>query len=329
MNFQKELAEIVARGELPEKYGTLILQFYESCVRLPKNCHDPHLLNPAFMQFVELVQEQCISPYLFEPYHKRIRAPIDYYTFGLSVIEAIIDKESSSTKGLDQVEKMKAQLAQKENVILLANHQTECDPQVISVLLKETHPQFAEEMIFVAGERVLIDPMAVPFSMGRDLICVYSKKYTDTPPERRSEKLAHNQKSMRQLCDLLNQGGKAIYVAPSGGRDRPTPEGEISPTQFDPAAVELFRLLASRASRPSHFYPLALKTYNLLPPPDKITDAASEPRFTRGGGAHLYFGEELTFDAEDQMKDADRKLQRNLRAEKAWKAVCALYDLLP
>ena len=43
-------------------------------------------------------------------------------------------------------------------------------------------------MIFVAGERVITDPLAIPFSMGSNLLCIYSKRYIDHPPEKKIEK---------------------------------------------------------------------------------------------------------------------------------------------
>ena len=58
------------------------------------------------------------------------------------------------TRGLDKIATMKEQLAAGENVILLANHQTEADPQIFSLLLDEAHPGFASSTIFVAGDRV-------------------------------------------------------------------------------------------------------------------------------------------------------------------------------
>ena len=71
-------------------------------------------------------------------------------------------------------------------------------------------------MIFVAGHRVTTDPVAIPFSRGVNLLCIYSKKYIDVPPEKKAEKLAHNSKTIAKLEDLLNEGGKCIYVAPAG-----------------------------------------------------------------------------------------------------------------
>ena len=43
------------------------------------------------------------------------------------------------------------QLDSGENVILLANHQTEADPGVFALLLEASHPSLATEVIYVAG----------------------------------------------------------------------------------------------------------------------------------------------------------------------------------
>ena len=48
--------------------------------------------------------------------------------------------------------------------------QTEADPQVISLLMeREGYGKLASGLISVAGHRVTTDPLAIPFSMGRNL----------------------------------------------------------------------------------------------------------------------------------------------------------------
>src|SRR5207253_1943319 len=142
-----------------------------------------------------------------------------------------------------------------DNVVLLSNHQSEIDPQVISLLIEKSTPKIAEEMIFVAGHRVITDPMAIPFSRGRNLLCIYSKRYIEHSPEVRAEKLQHNSKTLSALEELLSQGGKCIYVAPSGGRDRKGDDGSIEVAPFDPSSVELFFLLGQRSGKKTHFVP--------------------------------------------------------------------------
>lgn len=119
------------------------------------------------------------------------------------------------------LQRIEEQLQAGDNVIFLANHQTEADPQLIGLMLRDKYPLLADRLIFVAGARVTTDPMAAPFSLGQNLLCIYSKRYMDgVSPEERELKQAHNKKTMDKMADLLADGGRAIYVAPSGGRDR-------------------------------------------------------------------------------------------------------------
>src|SRR5690606_4917236 len=128
------------------------------------------------------------------------------------------------------------------NVVLLANHQTETDPQIISILLEKSHARIAEQIIYVAGERVITDPLAIPFSMGCNLLCIYSKRYINSPPELKNEKQLHNKSTMELMSRLLKEGGKIIYVAPSGGRDRRSSSGKVEVASFDPQSIEMFSL---------------------------------------------------------------------------------------
>ncbi len=68
------------------------------------------------------------------------------------------------------------------------------------------------------------------------------------------------------MSRLLQEGGKIIYVAPSGGRDRRNSEGHIEVAPFDPASIEMFYLMAKKAKTPTHFIPFALATYDLTSP---------------------------------------------------------------
>ena len=100
---------------------------------------------------------------------------------------------------------------------------------------------FGRDTIFVAGDRVQTDAIAVPFSMGRDLLCIYSKKHIENPPELKGEKSKHNRLVMKTMAKLFKEGGKCIWVAPSGGRDRPNAEtGKFEVAPFDSKSIEMF-----------------------------------------------------------------------------------------
>jgi glycerol-3-phosphate O-acyltransferase len=45
--------------------------------------------------------------------------------------------------------------------------------------------------------QVTNDPICIPFSMGRNLICIHSKKHIKNPPEKVMEKTAQNMMSMK------------------------------------------------------------------------------------------------------------------------------------
>lgn len=269
------------------------------------------------------VGEQVRHPFEFEPYHRLVTEPFDYYRFGIEFFRPLVDKGRSTLSGQDQLRRIAAQISAGENVIFLANHQSEADPQIISILLEDEWPELGKEMIFVAGERVIADPMTAPFSMGRNLLCIYSKRHIEHPPERKAAKVLHNRKTMERMAELLGAGGHVIYVAPSGGRDRPNASGQVEVAPFDPQSIEMFRLMALRAARPTHFYPMALATYDVMPPPEKVEIELGEPRKLRRCPVHLAIGEELDF---DRFTDQDREARRAAQADAAWNAVKRAYD---
>jgi 1-acyl-sn-glycerol-3-phosphate acyltransferase len=52
------------------------------------------------------------------------------------------------------------QAGRGENVVFFANHQSEADPQVMSVMLEKAgYKKEAEQVIYVAGHKVTTDPL--------------------------------------------------------------------------------------------------------------------------------------------------------------------------
>jgi glycerol-3-phosphate O-acyltransferase len=237
----------------------------------------------------------------------------------------LIQWEKSKLRGIENLKRMERQLQEGENVILFANHQIEPDPQVILLFLEKEFTNLCHNLIFVAGHRVTQDPLSVPFSKGCNLLCIYSKNYIDHPPEKKGEKVLHNQKAIRMLGQLLSNGGKCIYVAPSGGRDRPNEHGELLPAPFDPQSIEMFRFIATHAERKTHFYPLSLSTYALLPPPEKVEKTLGERRLAFSSPVTLSFGDELILDQFNHQTE-DRKQRRQLVAMEVWKRVVEGYS---
>ena len=309
-------------GAIPHKYREIFLQFYASYKEAFHNASLPIAqLFPHFSTFLQLVLQEFHTPHLFEPYHKKVRHPFDYYKFGVEFIRPLIDFSHSSALFLERADEIERHLHAKDNVILIANHQTEPDPQVIDLLLEKSHPTLGKRIIYVAGERVITDPLAIPFSMGCDLLCIYSKRYIDHPPELKADKLRHNQRTMEQMRHLFAEGGKIVYVAPTGGRDRKNSQGLIEMAPFDPQSLEMMHLTACRARVPAHFYPLTLATYELFPPPDTIQKELGEKRRVKYTPVHLAFGEEFNMDRFPGSEGKDKREKRALRAELLWKIV--------
>uniref|UniRef100_A0A7S4DHE5 Phospholipid/glycerol acyltransferase domain-containing protein n=1 Tax=Lotharella globosa TaxID=91324 RepID=A0A7S4DHE5_9EUKA len=255
-------------------------------------------------QSMMLMGDALAKPHQFEILHRAIREPFDYYRWGVEFFRPLIELETSKIHGVENLAKVVDYIEKGENVILLSNHQTEVDPQAIEILLENSGCSLASELIFVAGHKVTTDPLAIPFSLGQNLLCIHSKKYIENPPEKKAEKQAHNTKTMKKMQSLLEDGGTFLWVAPSGGRDRPDPETrEFVVAPFDDRSVQMFRLMAQKAKMASgkktHFFPMAMLTHELVPPPDGIKAAVGEKRSAKRGAANIWFGDEVT-EAQDE-----------------------------
>ncbi|XP_058069789.1 glycerol-3-phosphate acyltransferase ATS11, chloroplastic-like [Magnolia sinica] len=74
---------------------------------------------------------------------------------------------------------------------------------IIALLLETSHPHLAEKMTYVAGDRVVTDPVCKPFSMGRNLVCVYSKKHMHDILELAEMKKKANTLSLKEMALLF------------------------------------------------------------------------------------------------------------------------------
>ncbi|KAL5794627.1 hypothetical protein ACOSP7_003221 [Xanthoceras sorbifolium] len=236
------------------------------------------------------------DPFNFSPYHKAMREPFDYYMFGQNYIRPLVDFKNSYVGNVSLFYQMEEKLQQGHNIVLISNHQTEADPAIISLLLESTNPYIAENMIYVAGDRVLTDPLCKPFSMGRNLICVYSKKHMLDIPELTEMKRKANTRSLKEMALLLRGGSQVVWIAPSGGRDRPDPHTEEwYPAPFDATSVDNMRRLAEHSGAPSHIYPLALLCYDIMPPPPQVEKEIGEKRAISFHGTGLSVAPEINF----------------------------------
>lgn len=329
MTFQEKLKKYTDSKIIPEKYSKLLQGFYdEYCNTLSRKGDSIDNHREIFEILVELVRDQCQNPFHFDHFHKSIRAPFDYYIFGIEFLRPLINYEENKTYGLEIFDQIEQQLEKGHNAIFLANHQIEADPQAMSLLLERTHPKIAEEKIFIAGERVITDPLAVPFSLGCNLLCIYSKRYIDHPPELQEQKQLHNKKTMQIMSELLAEGGKAIYVAPSGGRDRQNAKGVVELAPFDGKSIEMMCLMAKKSKHPTHFYPLALKTYSLLPPPSTIQTEIGERRIIEGSGIKMAVVPEVDMNVFPGSDIKDKHERREKRALYIHNLVVEAYDTL-
>ncbi|KAJ4728583.1 Glycerol-3-phosphate acyltransferase, chloroplastic [Melia azedarach] len=236
------------------------------------------------------------DPFQFSPYHKSMREPFDYYMFGQNYIRPLIDFRNSYIGNVSLFCEMEEKLKQGHNIVLISNHQTEADPAVIALLLESTNSHIAESLTYIAGDRVLTDPLCKPFSMGRNLICVYSKKHMLDVPELIDMKKKANTRSLKEMALLLRGGSQVVWIAPSGGRDRPDPvTEEWYPAPFDSSSVDNMRRLAEHSGTPGHIYPLALLCYGIMPPPPRVEKEIGERRVVTFCGVGLSVAPAIDF----------------------------------
>lgn len=279
------------------------------------------LLNTSLHLILDSIMAK--EPYPFRPYHEALRGPgLDHYAWGNDFFRSMVKYRSSRVLGLENVRKIREKLAAGDNVMLIANHQTEADPQVLSILLElEGHGPLAERTIFVAGHKVTTDPLAVPFSMGRNLLTIFSKKYLDTfAAEEKEAKSARNRETVAEMQRLFKEGGHVFWVAPSGGRDRRSAKsGIFEPAAFDEASVGLFLLLSQKAQKAggpeTHFFPLAMWTHKLVPPPDGTQASVGESRSAARAPVGLHFGADMVPDDHGGRKGFPKAIEKAVQKQ--------------
>ncbi|KAL4354265.1 hypothetical protein GQ457_06G037210 [Hibiscus cannabinus] len=303
--FKKE----VEAGRLPPNVAAGMEEFFQNYKNAVFQSGDPAAAEIVLSNMAVALDRVLLDvedPFVFQPYHKALREPFDYYMFGQNYIRPLIDFRNSYVGNLSLFYEIEEKLKQGHNVVLISNHQTEADPAVIALLLEKTNPHISENLIYVAGDRVITDPLCKPFSMGRNLICVYSKKHMYDVPELADMKRKANIRSLKEMAMLLRTGSKLVWIAPSGGRDRPDPvTGEWYPAPFDSSSVDNMRRLIESSGAPGHIYPLALLCHNIMPPPSQVEKEIGERRIIGFHGTGLSVGPEIVAAGEksDEVKD--------------------------
>jgi glycerol-3-phosphate O-acyltransferase len=124
-------------------------------------------------------------------------------------------------------------------------------------------------------------------SQGRNLLCIHSKKHIKNPPEEFAQKQSQNLESMQALGGLAARGGNIFWVAPSGGRDRPDESGKFVVAPFDLKALDMFKLMAMQSQKRMHFFPMAMYTHQLIPPPKSVSSDLGEERSAKRGAVSI------------------------------------------
>ncbi len=312
-DFLNNLIDLYEEKKISKKYLDILSDFFTGYKNAVKSNLSLEEIEKNFKVFLSLISNQASAEHKFELFHKKITQPFDYQQFGVDFLKPLVDLEHSQIFGLENLKKIQHFINNKENIIFLANHQSEVDPLLIYLLLEKRFPKLATDIIYVAGERVITDPLAIPFSMGCNLLCIYSKRYIDLDLKLKHQKQIHNKKVMSLMSSLLVEGSKAIYVAPSGGRDRKDETRKIQIAPFDPQSLEMFYLMCKKAKTPTHFFPLTLATYDIMPPPEKIQIEMGEKRITNRGSIFISFSDELDmehFPGSDEKNKIKRRKNR-------------------
>ena len=98
-----------------------------------------------------------------------------------------------------------------------------------ALLLEGTHPGLATDVIYVAGDRVVTDPLCKPFSMGRNMFCVHSKKRMGDQPELREAKQRTNRRTLSAMLKALKEARPLSALVPPHPDTPPYPETETAP----------------------------------------------------------------------------------------------------
>lgn len=293
---------LVSKRLIPTQVAETLKSWYPSYSSAAASCprvHGDHeqFTDDMFSTLLELSRRACENPLEFSSYHERIREPFDYYKFGFDFSSILLDVTKSHFIGHENVRKAEEYARQGHNVIFISNHQSEGDPYAIDFIfewLANCPRQFCERLIFMAGDRVRNDPVVSPFSAGRNLLTVYSKKHINDVPEEREGKLLHNRRTIAETQRMFKKGGQTVWFAPSGGRDRRQPSGKVEISDFDEGAVDMMRFTALKSGKPCHFFPMALWTYDMLPPPTSVGGAqVGEERTVKYTPMHMFVGSEI------------------------------------
>jgi hypothetical protein len=129
---KEKLEKAQEKYDVPEKYLAIMGGFFTSYMtEVYRSGNDVDYYEKTLTALFKKVLERAKDPHKFEPFHRAMREPFDYYALGNEFAKPIINRQTSALVGLEKIDQMRAQMAAGDNVVLLANHQSEADPQVI------------------------------------------------------------------------------------------------------------------------------------------------------------------------------------------------------
>lgn len=340
---EQRVADYVKAGELKEADEFVLMNWkenYKQALQGAPASADEDKKFPVeeyFATLVELVRKERKKPHYFndeKPTGQHYEEHnfchegskfFDYQKFGIDFTRPLVDWNKSQLVGTENLAKIKEQLAKGENVVFFSNHQSESDTHCIFTLFEDQlgadFGTIASDIVFMAGERVLRDAIVVPFSRGCNLLTVYSKKHIDSEPELKAAKMSHNQRTMKTLGMQFARGGTCMWFAPSGGRDRRSPETDkVEPAPFDPNSVEMVRLVAegAGAKEKTHYYPMAMATHNIFPPPTTVGGAFGEERRVQYTHLGIAIGDEMEDKSVEGLTKPEIKALRVQRCKEAY-----------
>lgn len=303
LTFQERARQLADQSRVPLIVSNTLTGWCTSYEKAAKNNPDlpgdpVDFTEMMFSTLLELCHRACQTPIQFGSIHQKIRQPFDYYKFSIEFASVLVDRCKSTVTGQEHIRRAVEYASQGHNIIFLSNHQSEGDPYAIDLLLRwivSCEANFCEHIYFMAGDRVRDDPVVMPFSAGRNLLTVFSKKHMNDEPELRSHKISHNKRTMAETMKMFQKGGHVVWMAPSGGRDRRNHEtGRVEISTFNESSIDMMKLTAMKSGKPCHFFPMALWTYDMLPPPSKVGGAEKgEERVANFIPMHMHVGEEL------------------------------------
>lgn len=298
------LLELVQSTNMPDRYKQTLYSLYyryrDEVSRKYGSTTDGTAVSVSlFKRMLKIYAEELELNFQFPALHTAIRGPVyDYYALGNEYVHHLLDYDTSLVLHAQRFEQIVNAQRNGENVILLSNHQSEADAAFLPLLVAPAYPELGQDVIYIVGDRVVTDLLCKPFSMGRNLLCVHSRKRMDDEPELKQMKRRQNMRSVREMERLLSEGGKILWLAPSGGRDRPDETGALAPDEFDHASIEMIRKTVTRSAMPkTHCYPMAMFTHDILPPPSTLQREIGEERDVNFSKVAIGVAEEMDIDS--------------------------------